>query len=250
MITAMIVDDEAACIQSLSRDLSAFADIKIIATSTSSEKAKGSIIKLQPDLLFLDVEMPQKNGIQLLQEIRQEVHATLWVVFYSAYDRYLIDALRTSAFDYLLKPYQMKELELIIERVKTLLSTHSQNFEQSMRRLLSDDRKFALQTLTGLLLLKRSDVIYFQFLNESRCWQMMLSDGTCHKMRSTITAKDLLNISGSFAQIGQDCILNIDYLISIENGNLKCIFYPPFQNLDITVSRRYYARLKELLEII
>lgn len=249
-ITTIIVDDQAGCIESLSRDLSRFPDIQIIETTTSSEKAKKILIKQQPDLLFLDVEMPKITGIELLNEIRSSIHSNLYVVFYSAFDKYMINALRASAFDYLLKPYQMEELSAIIERVRKEINMGQVNFEQSMRRLLSDDRKFALQTLKGLLLLRRSDILYFQYINETRCWQMMLTDFSIHRLRLSTTAKEILSISISFLQISQDIILNVDYLLSIENKTLQCVLYPPFTELDIKVSKRYYSKIKEVLEII
>lgn len=249
-ITTIIVDDQAGCIDVLVNDLNKFSEVQILETTTSSEKARNIIIKQQPDLLFLDVEMPRINGIELLQEIRSSIHSNLYVVFYSAFDKYMLDALRASAFDYLLKPYQPEELVSIIERVKKEMEMGKVNFEQSMRRLLSDDRKFALQTATGLLLLRRSDILYFQYSNENRCWQMTLSDFSIHRLRLSITAKEILSISISFLQISQDIILNVDHLLSIENQSLKCILYPPFTNLDIKVSKRYYSKIKEALEII
>lgn len=249
-ITTIIVDDQPGCIESLSKDLSKFPDIQIIETTTSSEKAKKILIKQQPDLLFLDVEMPKITGVELLNEVRSSIHSNLYVVFYSAFDKYMIDALRASAFDYLLKPYQVEELSAIIERVRKEINMGQVNFEQSMRRLLSDDRKFAMQTLKGLLLLRRSDILYFQYLNEARCWQMMLTDFSIHRLRLSINAKEILNISTSFLQISQDIILNVDYLLSIENKTLRCMLYSPFTEIDIKASKRYYSKIKEVLEII
>ena len=76
-ITAIIVDDEINAIQTLSEDLSAYPDIDILEATTSALKGKKSIVKLQPDLLFLDVEMPKLNGIDLLQEIRPYIHSSM-----------------------------------------------------------------------------------------------------------------------------------------------------------------------------
>lgn len=249
-ITTIIIDDQAGCIDALANDLTKFPEIQILETTTSSEKARNIIIKQQPDLLFLDVEMPRINGIELLQEIRSSIHSNLYVVFYSAFDKYMIDALRASAFDYLLKPYQPEELASIIERVKIEIEMGKINFEQSMRRLLSDDRKFALQTVTGLLLLRRSEILYFQYSNENRSWQMMLTDFSIHRLRLCTTAKEILSISISFLQISQDLILNVDHLLSVENQTFKCTLYPPFSDLDIKASKRYYSKIKEALEII
>lgn len=249
-IRTMIVDDEPAAIRSLSESLSVFPEIKVIETTTTAEKARLSIVKQQPDLLFLDVEMPRKNGIELLQEIRPWVHPNLYVVFYSAFDKYMIDALRAAAFDYLLKPYMPEELAAIIARIKNHMEMKPLNFEQSMRRLLSDDRKFAIQTVTGLLLLKRSDVFCFRFEDVSHYWYMTLTDRKQYRLRSGTSARQLMDISSSFLQITQNCILNADYLISIENKTLRCLICPPFEDMELIVSRRCYAKIKDVLEII
>ena len=249
-ITTIIVDDQQACIQSLCDDLERFPEIQVVETTVFAEKAKKIIVKQQPDLLFLDVEMPKITGFELLEEIRSSVHSNMYVVFYSAFGEYMINALRASAFDYLLKPYKLEELEAIIERVKKEIEMGKVNFEQSMRRLLSEDRKFALQTVSGLLFLRRNDALYFQYLNESRCWQLMLKDKSIHRLRQNLSAKEISNISASFLQISQDIILNVDYLLSIENRTLRCYLCPPFSDLDIKVSKRYYSKVKEALEII
>lgn len=249
-ISTIIVDDQQTCITSLCNDLVAYPEIQIVETLTSSEKAKKVIIKQQPNLLFLDVEMPKMNGIELLQEICGSVHAEICVVFYSAFEKYMIDALRASAFDYLLKPYQPEELSLIIDRVKNKFEKQQVNFEQSIRQLLAEDRKFAIHTLTGLLLLKRSEILYFHYKTDSRCWQMTLTDLSNYKLRMNTTAKELLKLSNYFVQINPECILNLDYLLSVENKTFRCVLQPPFRELELFASRRCYTKIKEMLEII
>lgn len=249
-ITTIIIDDEINAIKKLSTDLEAYPDINILESTTSALKGQKSIIKQQPDLLFLDVEMPKLTGIDLLQEIRPYIHSEMYVVFYSAFDKYMIDALRASAFDYLLKPYQSRELEEIIERVRKKKETQSSNFEQSMRRLLSDNCKFALQTMTSLLLLRCSEILYFCYQDDPRCWQVTLTNMEHHRLRMTIKAKDILTLCQSFIRINSNCILNIEYLSSIENNTLRCILYTPFNNLELTASRRHYSKIKDMLEML
>ena len=239
-ITVVIVDDEAASVRNLSNDLCVYSDVRILETTTSVEKARKIVIRQQPDLLFLDVEMPKMSGLDLWQNIRADVHADMRVVFYTAYDNYVLEALRASAFDYLLKPYLPEELDAVIERFRCVFYRSRVNMEQSMRRLLADDCKFAIQTVTGLLFLKRSDVLLFRFSDVSRCWQLYLS----------VSARDLMNMSVSFVQISQNCIVNLDYLCSIENKTLECHLYPPFDDIELIASRRYFGKVKEWLEIL
>lgn len=249
-ITTIVVDDELNSIRNLVDDLTAYPEITILDTQTSSQKAKKSIIQHQPDLLFLDIELPKTNGIELLQEIRPYIYHNMHVVFYTAFDKYMIDALRASAFDYLLKPYQTEELHQIIERVKLEKTNDPINFEQAMHQLLSKDCKFAVQTVNNLLLLRDSEILYFQYSNENRCWNMILTNMKQHRLRLSTKARDILNLHPSFIRINTDCILNIDYLSSIENSTLRCNLYAPFNNLELTASRRHYSKIKEALKLL
>lgn len=249
-ITTLIVDDDVTAIQKLSRDLAAFPEIEIRSSWTSAKKAKSAIIKEQPDLLFLDIEMPVLSGIELLKEIKNDIHPHMRIVFYTAYDKYLLDALRASAFDYLLKPYLPEELAAIIHRYRTCMPPPSDKMEQSLLKLLNHHSKYAIQTITGLLLVQSKEVLLFQFLQDLRCWQMELTNHRTHKLRMSTTAKKILEIDSLFAQISQDCIINLNYLMFIENKTLVCKFYPPFDTEERIVSHRYYKKLKDKLEII
>lgn len=249
-IKTIIVDDEINSIHNLEEDLKAYPEIEILDTITSSQKAKKSIIQYQPDLLFLVVEMPYINGIELLQEIRPYVRNNMRVIFYSAFDKYMLDALRASAFDYLLKPYQTNELKQIVERIKREKTNNPINFDQAMRQLLSNDCKFAVQTISRLLLLRRSEILYFQYSEDTRCWQMTLTNMEQYRLRLSTKAKDILNFCPSFIRVNTDCILNIDYLSSVENNTLRCILYAPFSHLEISASRRHYSKIKEALNFL
>lgn len=250
-ISVIIVDDDMMSVKKLSADLATFPDIKTIKSATSPEKAKKMIIREQPDILFLDIEMPGMSGIELLRRIQPELHPEIKVVFYTAYNKYLLEALRASAFDYLLKPYMPDELATIIERCRSITPKNTENLEQSLHKLLVQNNIFAIQTLSGLMLLSYEKILLFQYTKEQRCWQMMHADDyKLHKLRMSTTAKELLALNKAFTQISQDCIVNLHYLSSIENRTLRCSFFPPHDKIERAASQRYFKKIKERLEII
>jgi len=248
-ITTIIIEDDPVWSETLYKDLEKHPEIKVLETITSVENAKRRNLKHQPHLLFINAETPEMNGIEGLHEITRFLHSNACVVFYCESEKYLIDALRVSAFDFLSKPYQHEDLNRIIERVKYKFGAGNGHFEQSIRRLLSDDRKFALQTVTGLLIIKRSEVIYFQHNSSLHIWQIFLTENRTAKLRGSTTAKEILNISHFFCQVNHNMIVNIDYLASIDTHS-RCLLHPPYDCIEITVSRRYFSKLKEMLEII
>ena len=277
-IKVVIVDDEPQSILRLENDLAALDDFEVIATSSSAMSAKTLVMSMQPDVLFIDVEMPGQTGFEVLQSLRDEMPMNLIVVFYSAFNKYMIDALRASAFDFLLKPYQQEELELVVGRIRQKMeegdglsssssssslgssfssSSSSSESHQNPQDLMglngllgTSGKRLAIQTISGLLMVKPDEVFCCTFDEDTRLWHLRLANGQIHKLKKQTTAKSVLSLSPSLAQVRQDCIINLDYLISIENYTLRCIFSPPFDQEDITVSRRCYKAVKEKLEIL
>ena len=272
-IKVVIVDDEPQSILRLENDLAALDDFEVIATSSSAMSAKTLVMSMQPDVLFIDVEMPGQTGFEVLQSLRDEMPMDLIVVFYSAFNKYMIDALRASAFDFLLKPYQQEELELVVGRIRQKMeggdgssssslsssssSSSSSESHQNPQDLMglngllgTSGKRLAIQTISGLLMVKPDEVFCCTFDEDTRLWHLRLANGQIHKLKKQTTAKAILSLSPSLAQVRQDCIINLDYLISIENYTLRCIFSPPFDQENITVSRRCYKAVKEKLEIL
>lgn len=265
-IKVVIVDDEPQSILRLENDLAAQDDFEVIATSSSAMSAKTLVMSMQPDVLFIDVEMPGQTGFEVLQSLRDEMPMDLIVVFYSAFNKYMIDALRASAFDFLLKPYQQEELELVVGRIRQKMeggdgssssSSSSSESHQNPQDLMglngllgTSGKRLAIQTISGLLMVKPDEVFCCTFDEDTRLWHLRLANGQIHKLKKQTTAKSVLSLSPSLAQVRQDCIINLDYLISIENYTLRCIFSPPFDQENITVSRRCYKAVKEKLEIL
>ena len=276
-IKVVIVDDEPQSIHRLQNDLATQDDFEVIATSSSAVSAKNLVMSMQPDVLFLDVEMPGQTGLEVLQSLREEMPMELIVVFYSAFDKYMIEALRASAFDFLLKPYQQEELELIVGRIRQKMKDGKDGDEKESSAapdssscpsasamasqktlelagvnglLPTSAKRLAIQTISGLLMLKPDDVFSCTFDEATHLWQLKLSNGQIYKLKKQATAKTILSMSPSLAQVRQDCIINLDYLLCIENYTLRCIFSPPFDQEEITVSRRCYKAVKDQLEIL
>lgn len=145
----VIVDDERTAIDALRRELGAYQEFEIKGTANNGAKGKKMIMELRPDLLFLDVELPDVLGLNLLSEMRDEVLWDMKVVFYTSYDKYLLQALRESAFDFLLKPFETEDLKVVIERyrkaVASIPATPSSSFSSSVSALMPQQGMFMNQ---------------------------------------------------------------------------------------------------------
>ena len=252
MYKVIIIDDEKAAIETLRRDLEVQADLEINGTAGNGAKGKKLIMDIHPDLLFLDIELPDIQGIRLLSEIREHVLWDMKVVFYTAYDKYLLQALRESAFDYLLKPYDIEELNLIIERYRKTMASSAQplpSFASAVGTLMPGRDLFMISTVTGFRFLRLEEIGYFEYLKDKRLWQVELFNQTKLCLKKNTTAGDIIGYSDAFVQISQSAIININYLAMIKSK--QCLLYPPFSDKeDLIISRGFLKELQERFCII
>jgi class 3 adenylate cyclase/CheY-like chemotaxis protein len=148
MIKAIIIDDEVHCIDTLSILLADYCpEVEVLEKCMSPKKGLEAIEALKPDLVFLDIEMPQMNGFELLENFKQ---IPFCVIFTTSYDQYAIKAIRFSALDYLLKPIDPKELIAAVHKVQALKKPPSEEQFQMLINHLQTKRN-ELDKIAGIL---------------------------------------------------------------------------------------------------
>lgn len=163
MIRSILVDDEPMGRELLADLLGTYCpNVSVVAQADSVASARAAIRRHEPDLVFLDIEMPMGNGFELLEEVRDR---PFLVVFTTAFEQYAVRAIRASALDYLLKPINREELMAAVakaERKLTSLAGIHPNLEallESLRHPNSEPSKLALPTEDGLIIVQVDDII-------------------------------------------------------------------------------------------
>jgi len=255
-IKTVLVDDNAEFLASLVDHLSAFPEIEVCGTATQFHQAKELLIKENPDLVFLDVVMPHKNGFELLDEVRQ-AGVEFRTIFYTAYDQYMIQALRESAIDYILKPIHPEELKSAIDRFKYLTQSES-TILSSMKHspAICIPEILAIPTLLGIQFVDANRILMFRStkasLLDKPSWEVVLIDNTLIRLAGGVSAEKISKLIASFRfiQINQSCILNLIYVSIVEYKTRHCILLPPFEKIPLTVSRAYLNKLKEKFDVL
>ena len=117
-ISAVLVDDEKLASDELAYLLKEFADVEVIATAANGLEAVKLIADLEPDLVFLDVQMPGLDGMGVIDKLRAQGVPLPYFVMATAYDQYAVEAFRLQALDYLLKPVEKDRLAIAVERAR------------------------------------------------------------------------------------------------------------------------------------
>jgi|ERR1035437_120572 two-component system LytT family response regulator len=163
MINAIIIDDEPNNIKNLNRLLQLHCpEVNIISTAFNAEEGKEVILKFRPDLIFLDIQMPGKNGFELLQSLPDH---TFEIIFVTAYDQFGIQAVKFAAIDYLLKPINIEELKLAVKKVIQKNRVKKENLQlENLIQLLEknqtkDEHRIALPTTKEIRFVKTQQII-------------------------------------------------------------------------------------------
>ncbi len=118
VISAIVVDDEKLASDELSYQLREFPDVEVIATASNGLEAVQMVMDLEPDLVFLDVQMPGLDGMGVLRKLREKNIPLPYFVMATAYDQYAVEAFKWEALDYLLKPVEKERLAQVIDRAR------------------------------------------------------------------------------------------------------------------------------------
>lgn len=244
MINAVIVDDERLARQELKRILEAHKKIKVIGEGSHADEAIEVIEEQKPDLVFLDIQMPGKNGFEVLEEL----DFTPEVMFVTAYDEYALKAFEVNALDYILKPVDeerfAKALEKVIAKIETK-KAEEKTTDTSGEQLGENDQVF----------LKDGDRCWFVQLKDVRLFE---SEGNYVRVyfdnQKPLILKSLNNLDKRlsdkvFFRANRKHMINLKWVDKIEtwfNGGLMVILK---DGQKIEISRRQAVKLKEMMSL-
>ncbi len=239
-LKTIIIDDDAVATEQLKVELSKYPVFNICGNACTGAEGRNLLLDINPDLIFLDVELPDCLGFEFLHSIRYLLKEECHVIFFTAYNRYMIKALREKAFDYLLKPIDTKELSIVIGRVLE---------EDNTKKLNSPSEKnnvpVILNTAKGdVLVINSDDISFFSYDEKSRYWIAFLSNGEKYALKRATKSEKLLSFSNVFEMTDKSHIINIQSLSAIKDG--LCIMKKPFDAIrDITISKTKLQQLKK-----
>lgn len=166
MIKALIIDDEAPARRLLNHYLAVeIPEITEVQVADSADMALSILKTYKPDIVFLDVEMPEKNGFDFLMEVSNPIFD---VVFTTAYNQYAIRAIRFSALDYLTKPINTDELKAAVQRHLEKRNQEQnaillyENLKTNLQKKEEKDFQLAIPTTEGLFFFKTDDILWLE----------------------------------------------------------------------------------------
>jgi two-component system LytT family response regulator/two-component system response regulator LytT len=159
-ITTVLVDDERLAREELQFLLRDYPEIEIAATAQNGIEALQLIEKIEPDLVFLDVQMPGLDGLGLIRRLQEKKVQLPFFVLATAYDQYAVEAFRLEAVDYLLKPIEKDRLTLTLDRVKRYLQENEDLSPEPPARATAPKSKVVVRSGPRNLLIDSTDIVF------------------------------------------------------------------------------------------
>ncbi len=239
-IKVVIIDDNIPAIEILETELKKYPNFKVISKAYAGEDGEEVLLKYKPDLLFLDIELPDMLGLDFYDMILPKLTWRMTTIFYSSHEKYAVSAVRLQAFDYLLKPLNKKDLSRAISNF--LANRERRNLLQIDEPIIGN-KTLSVTTITNdRRIIKIDNVSYFRYISERRLWEIVLIDSITIQLRSTTNAQAILNSRSEFVQIHKSYIINSDYLHAIKDG--MCIIHlPSGSKEELKIGKSYKGKL-------
>lgn len=243
-IKAIIVDDEQPARTIIRHYLKAFPDIEITGECANGFDALKSIREQQPDVIFLDVQMPKINGLELL-EVIEEAPA---VIFTTAYDQYALKAFELNAVDYLLKPFSQERFEAAVTKVLDRIKTGKPAPALSSEALQSD-----YQEILTRLVVKNGNSINviplgeISFIEAQEDYVMIHTEKARYMKNLTMSYLETHLPQNLFIRTHRSYILNLEKIEKLEPYDKDTYMAIVAPNHKLRISRTGYKKLKETL---
>ena len=248
MIEAIIIDDEQHCIDRLATLLMAEHSVKLSATAQKVDEGIELINSIKPGLIFLDVQIGDSTGFDLLKRLP---HRDFEIIFTTAYENYAIQAIKFSAIDYLLKPVDKEDLNIALNRLseeitKKMTSAKLDILLHNIERKNDELKKIIVPTVTGFEFLNVSDIIRCE--SDINYTTLFLKEKK--KLLVAKTLKDFEEMLGDhhFFRVHNSHLINLVYIKSYHKGKGGYVILADGSEIEVS-SRRKDDFLKKLVEL-
>lgn len=235
---ALLIDDEVRSLETLANMIRSYChDVEIMKLCTSIDMAFEAIENLQPEVIFLDVDMPPFTGFDLLRRYEE---LPFQVIFVTAFDHYSIDAIKFSALYYLLKPVRIDELRNAVQKVRTTMLRKSRGYHEYFHAIGQNPgsaiKRLVINSSTDVEVLDLEQINYIEALNTYSTFHLTNNK----RVTSTKSIKDYeqMLLHKGFFRIHKSYIVNVNLVASVDKKEGDVVILKNGQRLPLAVRRR------------
>ncbi len=242
-LKALIVDDEKEARDVLKYMLRRHPEVEVVDEAESSESALFKFMKKRPEIVFLDLVMPGKNGTEFISLIKKEKLDTN-IVIVSSYRDMAIDAIKNEVYDFLLKPVNAAKLETIITTIKNRKSAIPNAELNALLTNIKNDPKLKLSSINSHIIIDPKEILYCKA--EGSYTHIYLDNGTIELANTYLGKLEEILGNYDFFRIGRAFLINLDKLKSVSRYDNSCVLTGNKKEVKLYGSKK---QIKELCKI-
>lgn len=246
-ITAILIDDDREAVMLLELLLKSFPEVKIVGKANKGIDGLELIKKKQPNIVFLDIDMPDINGIKVAETMKEKNFKTK-VVFTTAFHTYAYDAIHTQPLDYLVKPFGTADLNAVIRKYRKKVEGEP---EEQIGLVVNSKRtgtKLKLPTFKGVIIVRANEIVLVKA--DGIYCEICLSNGTKETVYWKINRLfDVLKSQQNVYRINRQAFINLQYLRRVDRKNKKCILCFHGEEIEEIISRQNINFLEKIRSI-
>lgn len=236
----IIIDDEALARKYVSDCLSKFPEYEVVAECADGFEGLIAIKNLEPDLIFLDIQMPRINGFEMLELIENPPA----VIFATAFDEYAFNAFEANAIDYLLKPFSIERFERAIQKMQG--SQHLEQLTQTPGKSPEEQNRIVLRHQGEIRILNTSDILYLEAWDD---YVKIHTASTVYVKKQTLAYYENSLNNKEFVRCHRSYIVNIQEITALDHHATDSKTLRLKSGFHLPVSRQGYVKLKSILGI-
>lgn len=247
-IRTLIADDEVPARQKLRRLLLQEPDIEVIGEGSSAAEILDLVKTTRAQLLFLDIQMPGMDGLEVMKALTSSKSRPPNVVFTTAYDQYALQAFDVKALDYLLKPYTAERLHAAVERVRNSVYGAGRATGAATNSSLSPNPyadRMVFKSRGRILFLLVSEI---RWIGAEQNYVRIYAGPESYLLRESITATEKRLDPRQFLRVHRSAIVNLRHVKEVRTQSRGDFVVHLFNGEKVTMSRGYHSRIGELLE--
>lgn len=250
-ISSIIIDDEADARDRLSDLLLKCEAVQLLQSHGKPHEALPAIAELEPDLVFVDVEMPLMSGFELVKAVQKSGHHPHFV-FVTAYNQYAIKAIKAEAFDFLLKPVDIDELRETLQRFTNRQKTanHASNNsapnphqDTPNNQLSTPIQRIKFSNRNGYVLIDPVDILYCEA--DGAYTDVYLKDGRELSDSNYLSAVENRLPQGHFVRISRSLLVNLAHILRVDRKKREIVILQGAEEKNLQASKRYFAEIDQ-----
>lgn len=248
LFRAISIDDTPVDAKRLDDLLAPIDTVEYLGNAETLAEGRNLLMRQHPDLIFLDVDLPDGNGLAAIKELQSLINWPAKIVLHTVYDHLILEALRRNAYDYLVKPVRADEIQALATRLEEDYERRAEELASAQSERRNTSELVMVNSIVGYVPIRYADIVFAEHVDGTKYWRIHLINGTSQLLRRGTSSANILDMSSNYIQVNNRQIINLMHLSALRRD--ACVLAAPYEEVEVPVTRSYAAALQSRMTFV